>query len=304
MYSTYRRIATFSDVPPAGPLNLTAREHHRLDFKETASPTTVWEHAKDVASLSNTFGGVILIGARAKGGILEHKGIPSAFAADLKEAYEQAANNHCSPAVILDVIPIPIPALSGNLVFLAVNVEPTIEGPIGAKAERKDRNGVTIVDENAWVFPVREASQTKYLTPNELPMYMNPKVRRTLLLLDCIKDGSFVQLWVPPGPPTDEAILDSTIGQHVDEHVYGPLSLESINATKGAADLAKNSAIFGWQNTEGPYVRLITAGVPLTDIEDIWQAPDHKWNVRLGGRIIPPQNGSEPCVATYCPVVR
>ncbi|XXY48539.1 ATP-binding protein [Sorangium sp. So ce269] len=296
MYATYRRVATFSDVPPAGPLNLTAREHHRLDFKENASPTTIWEHAKDIAALANTFGGVILIGARAKGGTLEHKGIPSAFASELKEVYEQAAQDHCSPPAIVDAIPIPIPTLPGDLVLLAVNVEPVIEGPIGAKAERKDRKGATIANANAWVFPVREASQTKYLTPNELPMHMTPKVRRTILLLDCIPESTTVQLWLQPNGETAP-------GSRFATHIPGPLSLQLQEAAKGAVDLARNSFICVLDEPRHRNGRL-AVGVPLTDVEDIWRAPDGKWNIRLGGRINIRPHPSGPWEVTYCPVVR
>ncbi|WP_434043005.1 MULTISPECIES: AlbA family DNA-binding domain-containing protein [Sorangium] len=292
MYATYRRIETFADVPPAGPLDAKVRETHRLDFKETASPEKTAEHAKDMAAFANTFGGVILIGSKVEAGIVEHPGISRSHASRLAEVYEQTAKEMCSPSPVVNAIIIPAP---GNFqVLLAINIDPFVEGPIGAKLKEQD----------AWLFPVREASHTKYLRPNELPMYMNPKVRRTILLLDCIRNTDSVQLWMPPGPSTEKIILRSMSSHHVDENAYGPLELEPINVKKGDVDLAKNSAIFGWEDTEGPYIRLIRVGVPLTDIEDIWQTPENRWNVRLGGRIIPPQNGSESWVATYCPVVR
>src|SRR5262249_2090002 len=95
---------------------------------------------------------------------------------------------------------------------------PFIEGPIGARSGK---------DAQAWIFPGREASHTKYLTPNELPMYMNPKVRRVLLLLERIPDKERVQLWF-----------------HANHENVAHPQLASRPALKGSADLGKNSVLF------------------------------------------------------------
>ncbi|WP_437767160.1 ATP-binding protein [Sorangium sp. So ce281] len=284
MYSTYRKIETFADVPSAGPLDAKVRETHRLDFKETASPEKTAEHAKDMAAFANTFGGVILIGSRVDAGIVEHPGISRPHAARLAEVYEQAAKEMCSPSPVVNAIIITVPG--NSQVLLAVNIDPFIEGPIGAKLKEQD----------AWVFPVREASHTKYLKPNELPMYMSPKVRRTLLLLGCIRDGASIQLWMQPKGETANK-------NRYSELVHGPLPLEARDAIKGAVELAKNSVHFGLSEPNHLNMQLVVCA-PLTDIEDVWQAHDDKWNIRLGGRIITPPTGSKSLEVRYCPVVR
>jgi hypothetical protein len=210
MYSTYCKIETFADVPTAGPLDAQVRESHRLDFKENASPDKTAEHAKDMATFANGFGGVILIGSKVDKGIVEHVGISREHAARMAEVYEQTAKDLCSPSPVANAIIVAMPGSTS--VLLAVNVDPTVEGPVGARGKEQD----------AWLFPVREASHTKFLKPNELPMYMNPQIRRTLLLLDRIPADNTVQihLWHQP--------------HHVQSarNINGPLPLQEGIATK------------------------------------------------------------------------
>ena len=185
----------------------------------------------------------------------------------------------------MNAIIIPMP--TGTNVLLAVNVDPVVEGPVGARSGS---------EQDAWLFPVREMSHTKYLKPHELPMFMTPKVRRTLLLLDCIRENASVKLWVQP---TGETVGTSRFANHVP----GPLRLDSLDAWKGEVDLSRNSFNFVMQDTEhrnGQYA----VGVPLTDVEDIWQAPNGKWNIRLGGRLDVDRHPSKPWEVFYCPVVR
>lgn len=255
MCATYRKIHQWSDVPPAGPLNADVRESHGLDFKENASPEKTAEHAKDMATFANTFGGVILLGTKVDQGIVSHPGISRAHAARMAEVYEQAAKDLCSPSPIVNAIIIAMPGSSD--VLLAVNVDPMIEGPVGSRSGK---------EQDAWLFPMREGSHTKFLKPNELPMHMNPKLRRTLLMLDCIKDREKVRLWHQPEAMTGGG-------------ASAALDLPAQEASKHGVDLAKNSVTF---IVESPNAFV---GVPLTEVDEVWK--DHKglWNLRLGGRI-------------------
>jgi hypothetical protein len=183
MYGTYK-IETFADVPPAGPLDAQVRGTHRLDFKETSAPDKTSEHAKDMATFANGFGGVILVGSKVSDGVLDHPGISRPHAARMAEVYEQTAKDMCSPSPVVNAIIVAMPVTAN--VLLAVNVDPFVDGPVGAKQGE------------AWLFPVREASHTKFLRPSELPMYMNPRLRRVLLLLERISEKERVQLWHYP----------------------------------------------------------------------------------------------------------
>ena len=257
MYTTYRRIETWNDVPRAGPLDANVRESHRLDLKETVAPDKTAEHAKDMATFANTFGGVILIGAAVDKGIVTYPGVSREHATKLAEIYEQTAKDMCSPSPVVDAIMVPIP--DGSDVLLAVNVDPVIDGPVGARAAKS---------QDAWVFPVREASHTKYLRPNELPMYMNPQLRRSILLLDQIRFGADVLLWHYPERRREDQFV-------------GPVQLESLNSTIGEVYLNKNAVTFAVPRN-GPPIR-----VPLTDIECVWEDSRNRWNLRLAGHVHP-----------------
>jgi predicted HTH transcriptional regulator len=119
MYATYSKVENFADVPSAGPLDFKVRESNRLDFKETASPHNPAEHAKDMATFANAFGGVVLIGTKSADGVLTHPGISRSHAARMAEVYEQAAKDLCSPPPIVcpNIVQIP----DNDHVLLAVN---------------------------------------------------------------------------------------------------------------------------------------------------------------------------------------
>lgn len=271
MYGTYRKIEKPENVPKAGPLNADVREMLRLDFKETSGPDATFEHAKDMALFANGFGGVILIGSKVTDGIVEHVGIARAHAARMAEVYEQVAKDMCSPSPIVNAIIIAMPGSTS--VLLAVNVDPTVEGPVGARARGQD----------AWVFPFREASQTKYLKPHELPMYMNPKLRRTILFLDRISNqqDDVIKLWGQPGL--------SARGQMT----IGALGLDWTDATKPTVILDRNAVEFSIGEKR--------VSVPLTEIEDMWMNAQGTWNLRIAGRIEATGGGNPP---QYVPVIR
>lgn len=272
MFGTYHKIEDWADVPPAGPLDAKIREGHRLDFKETASPEKTAEHAKDMATFANTFGGVILVGTKVDQGIVTHPGISRAHAARMAEVYEQTAKDMCAPVPVVNAIIIAMPASTN--VLLAINVDPVVEGPVGAKVK----------DQDAWLFPVREASHTKYLKPNELPMYMNPKLRRVLLLLDYIKENDRIQLWTSPSIRTPAS--------------QGQPTSERRAAVRAKMDLSRNwVGFFIATGEDSPVDKLLN--LPLTEVEDIWEDQHGVWNLRVTGRIGYVKQG-----VTYQPLVR
>jgi hypothetical protein len=238
-----------------------------LDFKSFAEPAKTWEHAKDIAAFANAFGGVILVGATDKSGCLVIRGLQSQSAKEVKSIYEGAANL-CSPPPNVDVIPIPF----GATTLVAVNVDPFADQIVGAPAGTRDKNGNERLNGKAWVFPIRRASQTDFIKPENLPMYTNQAVRRAILLLANIRRDS---------------------SKNVVVHCFKPA------AHVGAAGTEDLVLTIGGVSVERNYVEVIEHGrfdlhchVPLTDVFDAWQAKDGQWHVRVRGRLYHLESGN------------
>ncbi|HKY38630.1 MAG TPA: ATP-binding protein [Polyangiaceae bacterium] len=200
----YVPLSELHALPPEGPLSNEARERQDLDFKSVADVATPWEHAKDVAAFANSLGGTILVGASNTDRVTLH-GLRAQTAREVMDIYENAAMQ-CSPTVPVDPVPITLP--SGSVV-VAVNVAPYPDALVAAPAAVKSKpadGGKPKQErvENSWRFPVRRASQTHYLKPEELPLYMNPQARRAYIRLAAI-------------PPHREGFLDG-----LSAHTYCP----------------------------------------------------------------------------------
>jgi len=252
---TYPRIETVSDLPPEGPFNDRAREKSDLDFKTFADPAKSWEHAKDIAAFANALGGVLLVGADDKTGNLVYPGIAGQTVNEIKAIYEGAAQL-CSPSPIVDVVPIP----EKNLV--AVNVEPFVDQLVAAPAGTKDKNGVERKHDIAWVFPIRQASQTEFIKPENLGMYMNREVRRAVLLLAKIPPAARRQVLVYYGGPG------------MDHPTTKGLCLTEVLPDR-------NVAAFELATGQGS----LPMRVPLRDVVDVWEYKHDAWAVRLAGDI-------------------
>lgn len=273
---TYARIETTADLPPAGPLNARAREKSDLDFKTFADKAKMWEHAKDIAAFSNALGGVLLVGADDKTGNLVYPGITGQTVNEIKVIYEAAAQL-CSPSPVVDVIPIP----EKNLV--AVNVEPFVEQLVAAPAGTKDKNGVEKKHDIAWVFPIRQASQTEFIRPENLAMYMNREVRRAVLLLAKIPE---------------EARQQVVVHFHVNK--------TSMTEALGVAEMTLS---IGNVSPDANFVELVhrdgsffqRCRVPLTDVQDVWEFKHERWSIRLAGRLgtVPKSSLTDPARLTY-----
>jgi hypothetical protein len=164
--------------------------------------------AKHIAALANARGGALVFGAvhnQQTGQLVNYLGID---VGQTDEAVSQAVKERCSPA--------PVYLASARehegKGVLVVNVEPTLSGAlIGVRVPSKDPD----YKGAAWVFPVRVGSQTKYLDPGELPMYIDARLRRAVVLLSQIGNQDQVRL-VPErmshggGHPQP---IDGTIGE-------------------------------------------------------------------------------------------
>jgi hypothetical protein len=266
---TYTRIEVAVDLPPEGPLNDRAREKSDLDFKTYADPRQIWEHAKDVAAFANSLGGVLVIGADDKTGQLVYPGVHGQTVKDVQAIYEGAAQL-CSPSPIVDVIPIPL-GPTKNVV--AVNVEPYLDQLVSAPAGTRDKNGKEIKHDAGWVFPIRRASQTEWIKPENLAMYMNREVRRAVLLLASI-----------PAQKRQVGVChhrESSFAGHP-EVAECPLELGVVSVEANFVELKEQQG-----SSE------VRCRVPLTDILDVWESETLKWKIKIRGTILhtPGPNG-------------
>ena len=175
------RILSTDALPVPG----TAVESTTLEFKrELDGPFAA---AKHVAALANARGGALIFGAvhdQQTGQLVKYIGID---VGKTDEVVSQAVKERCSPA--------PVYLASAREYegkgVLVVNVEPTLSGAlIGVRVPSKDPD----YKGPAWVFPVRVGSQTKYLDPGELPMYVDARLRRAVVLLGQIPRNDRVQV--------------------------------------------------------------------------------------------------------------
>jgi hypothetical protein len=256
---TFQSFESVADLPPEGPLSAAAREKHDLDFKEFTDRATPWEHAKDIAAFANALGGTILVGSSDKPNVVHH-GLKNQTAHEVRNIYEGAALM-CSPTVPIDVVPINFP---DGKVVVAVNVPPFPESVVGAPEETNDKNGKPIKAEHGWRFPIRRASQTHYLKPEELPLYMNPNVRR-----------AFVRLQGMPLPCRARIHL-FYVAQVT--HMSGTYrDTTALEVSFEGVSLEQNRAQFQFRN--------LGFRVPLMDVIDVWDHEPNFWAVRVAGTV-------------------
>ncbi len=154
------------------------------DFKQLRSgdaPPDRAELAKDVAAFANRIGGVIIYGAKEKGGFLDsYRELEPGEVTALRTASSEAVSNFCSPPPMFD--PHPIPVRAGFVV--AINVWPFAGQAVGV---RRAKNG------EEWSFPLRTGKDCRHLRPEQLPMLMIPQLRRVVALLYSIPQGAQIK---------------------------------------------------------------------------------------------------------------
>jgi hypothetical protein len=271
----YRPLSQPIDLPSEGPLSNEAREKQDLDFKSVADPSTPWEHSKDIAAFANSLGGTILVGASNADAVAIH-GLRGQTAREVMDIYENAALQ-CSPTIPVDPVPI---TLASGIVVVAINVAPHPDSLIAAPAAVKSKAGKDGKPrqervENSWRFPIRRASQTHYLKPEELPLYMNPQARRAFVRLEAIpfhREG-FSQRQIRAYFKAPSNYPGVTVQGELD------VQLNELSLEKNAIALR----YIGTLNANGQRVGSNTVRVPIMDVEDVWESDDETWAVRLRG---------------------
>lgn len=245
-----------SDLPSAG----TSREELSLDAKATYDPAKKFEMGKDVAAFANASGGALLIGAYEDSAkLIQYKPLSSADAINIRQAFEEAIRDRCTP--IPRVLPVQIPHLTGEV--LAINVWPFPGQIVGVCREGNKR-----VASNGFVFPIRTATQTDYLLPEQLPMLMLPDIRRIAILLDDI----------PMAERTDIK-AHVAIGPHPQSCLPKELDASLISYTQ----LSNNILIKVIRENPRGLGATQEFSLPLDAIKSVWKNDKGVWCIAIKG---------------------
>jgi hypothetical protein len=246
----YKPMTAPEHLPPKE----TGRETRSQDFKARVDDLRDHQElAKDVAAFANAFGGVILVGAceDQKTRVVSHyKVMTASEAEELKRAFEMAVRNLCLPQPVVDVVRIDAEERAGVPGYVvAVNVDPMPMGPVGVRWR----------DPDSYAFPLRTATQTHFMSPTELPMYMVPEIRRVAILLEAI-----------PLEDRDQVYLHS---------YWGDGATRTVVATYLGLDSILTAARFCMDK-----MRPRESTVPLDCISTVWRSASH-WTLGVRGTI-------------------
>lgn len=174
-------------LPPIG----AGVERATLDLKAKLEHGKTACMAIDVAAFANHLGGSLIIGAAEKAGSIgAYVPVPQKEINRCKDAMSKAVAQRCRPAPRVDFVPMPY----GDGFVLVVNVWPQPSGMVGVRIDgNKDDGGY---GGDAWAFPIRSGSDAFYVSAENLPMYLDSRVRRIVLLLNQIPIGEVVRCTV------------------------------------------------------------------------------------------------------------
>jgi schlafen family protein len=180
------RFEPYGETTPL-PAEGEGYERAMLDLKRTIK--NGFHLAKDVAAFANHLGGTLLVGAEEINGCVgRYHPLDDAKVSEAQKAASESVRDRCSPRPLVDFARIP----RGSGVILAVNVWPYIGQVVGVAVKCSKANEG--YGGNAFVFPMRTGVDSPYLLPEQLPMFMTPGVRRTVLLLQRIPAGEAVRV--------------------------------------------------------------------------------------------------------------
>ncbi|HXF34765.1 MAG TPA: ATP-binding protein [Candidatus Acidoferrales bacterium] len=171
-----------------------ASESESLDFKRQLSANDGkvdrFEIAKDVAALANTIGGTLLIGAVAeKNRLVRYEGLTESDAKRAWQVVEECVRDRCFPG----------PSLAPKFhehdtgTVLGIDVVPSV-GPIAVRVKRSETQIDGGHQYESWLFFERVTSHTREFSPEQLPMLMNPDLRRKAILLRAIPQSAIVAI--------------------------------------------------------------------------------------------------------------
>jgi hypothetical protein len=234
------------------------REEYTLEFKREADPSNRAELAKDVGLLANMYGGVILVGANETPSGVDYIGLSAALARTLQEAYTLAVRDFCCPHPRFALSEILHPRQSETVV-LAVSVEPFPDQPVGVSFP--DSMGRPT---NAWRFPIRVLNHSTFARPDQLMLWLNPKTRRTAIILAEIRDNAQIAYSCDAGAKSNL------------QPFQGEARLSRWSMSENFVEVAPSG---------NPIVAPFRA--PLEDVVSVWKALHGVWQIQLRGTVVP-----------------
>ena len=268
----YQPVRTLADAEALA----ASTEGRSVDFKATADPAAWWELAKDIAAFANHVGGTILVGAAEQpDGTATLFGIAPEAAKPLAREYENASRDKCKPRPLSTVDPI---TLSSGKVVLAVNVDPYPLALVGAMFYALNRNGEPETCD-AWRFPVRVDKHNVPLQPDQIAMFMEPRTRRMVTLLEGVMSS--------PEPPPQSIPPQRHVYLHYVLPTGGltppvPITLLSVDVLQNAFAFSAARMGSGRGRTEHTY------RAPLDDVEAVWLGREGQWQIRVSGYLDTP----------------
>jgi Schlafen, AlbA_2 len=254
----WKPIEATDPLPPEGTL-----ETNTLDFKGEPTDDAI-EMAKDVAAMANAQGGTLLIGAYGGNRLEHYKALNSKDAKQTVARFDDAVKARCAPSPL--VSPALIPRDAGFVV--AINAQPFPGQVVGVRLNKSETNLLKPTKrkreiEGVAFFPVRIGSQTHFITPEQIPMFIDPKIRRVAIVLE----GAVGKRAV---------LLDATNSDVIKPGFRVAATIDGINVLQNAIDL---SAELEGKSATVP-VRL-----PLDLIETACQVGKY-WHIYLKGFIV------------------
>lgn len=257
-------MTTFNviDSPEALPI-VGTRESPTLDFKgvldriEANGKPDYFEMAKDIAAMASAYGGTLLFRALGKSQLARYERLTEAEANEACEAYQTAAKDRCIP--VPPVTPVKIPFDGGFVV--AVNIFAILDRPVAVKVKDAvaERFGP-----DAYVFPVRLSTHAIPYSPENLPMLLNPVIRRTIILLEAI-------------PTSGREKVTFTWHSWTDDR-WRP-QMGTIELRIAGVDVNGNAL----RAQQGPPDRTFELRLPLDDVDTVWEVRPGEWSVRVSG---------------------
>ena len=234
----FQPITNSDHLPPVG----ANAENLGLDIK-TVDKGDSFERAKDVAAFANASGGVLLVGAAEdleRGTLATYVPMEQDQAKQVCEAFNRATRDLCSPKPVID----PVIIACQNKFVVAINVWPFPGQAVGVRYNQGPL---------CFAFPFRTGTHTIWLTAEQLPMLMVPEIRRVIILLDAISQGSGLQ-------------LSSSSGHHWDS------TLKQMNPLE-------NSLMLEVMIGEKP----MPSSLPLDSIRSVWRDATRGWCLTFQG---------------------
>lgn len=174
----WQPIETAQALPAIG-----TSESQTMDFK--AAPTSdSFEMAKDIAALANAHGGSLIYGAAGRSQLATWLPLTDDQAKKCEREVDQAVRDRCRPGPLFGIQRV---SVTGGCVVV-VNVFPFLGQLVGVRLLRDEvtcGSGGKKIDDVFW-FPIRVGTHTKAITPEQIPMYIDARVRRVAVSLESL----------------------------------------------------------------------------------------------------------------------